>query len=1196
MNKDTMDKYREINKNDNEDNDNNSCLQDEEVPWDIISSYFNGQHLKQLIRHQIESYNDLINIQLHKTIDMFNTVKICSENDYNKDVNKYALEIQIDFSNLNIYRPQIHENNGATKLMFPQEARLRNFTYASNMTLDLDIKYIIRNGESLENSHVIHKKIPKTHIGKMPIMLKSSICVLNQHQHIQNDITGECHFDAGGYFIINGSEKTVLGQERAAENKVSCFNISKNNTKWEWLAELKSVPDNKCISPKQIAMMLTSKSNEFGKSLYIQIPRLKNPIPLFVLFRALNINSDKEICEKIILDLDNKKYKKILYGLQGSIVDANTVVSYEDAIKYITSQAMYTPMNMDKEAGQRKKTEFAMDILKNDLFPHCKTKLQKIYFLGYMANKLLQTSFKWLSPGDRDSYLNKRIDLSGILINNLFRNYFNKLVKDMQKQIVREINNGSWRSTEDYENIINQTNIYKIIKSTTLENGIKRALSTGDFGIKNLNSNKVGVAQVLNRLTYISSLSHLRRINTPIDKSGKLIPPRKLHNTSWGFLCPAETPEGQSVGVVKNLSYMTHVTIPSDSTAIYEYVEPYTIPFENLTPHEISDGVKVFINGAWLGIAKDPVYLYQNMKDKKYKGIINIYTSIIFNFNLKEIRICNDAGRLTRPVYRVQNNKLLINNEIIRKLKKKELVWNDLLLDNNKIDQSIIEYIDPDEQNLNMIAMRNNKLSESATNLIYKYTHCEIHPSTIFGILASCIPYPEHNQSPRNTYQCAMGKQAMGVYVTNYNERMDKTAYVMSYPMRPLVDTRIMNLIQLHKIPSGAPVIVAIMTHSGYNQEDSILFNQGSIERGLFQATIYHTEKDEDKKINGDEEIRCKPDPSKTKGVKFGNYNKINSKGVVPENTLLESGDIIISKVVPIKENRNDHTKLIKYEDISKTYRTNEESYVDKNYIERNGDGYNFCKVRIRMLRRPVIGDKFSSRHGQKGTIGNIIPECDMPFTSNGLKPDIIINPHAIPSRMTIAQLKETLLGKVLLELGLFGDGTSFGDLDINLIRKELLKLNYESYGNELLYNGLTGEQLETSIFMGPVFYQRLKHMVNDKQHSRSIGPMVNLTRQPAEGRSRDGGLRFGEMERDCMISHGASRFTKGRIYDASDKYAVHICRKCGLIACFNDKLKIHLCNTCDNRVDFSYVEIPYACKLLFQELQTMNIAPRILT
>ena len=372
---------------------------------------------------------------------------------------------------------------------------------------------------------------------------------------------------------------------------------------------------------------------------------------------------------------------------------------------------------------------------------------------------------------------------------------------------------------------------------------------------------------------------------------------------------------------------------------------------------------------------------------------------------------------------------------------------------------------------------------------------------------------------------------------------------------------------------------------------------KGSIDRGLFQATIYHTEKDEEKKINGDEEIRCKPDPSKTKGMKFGNYNKINNKGIIPEHTLVENRDIIISKIVPIKENRNDHTKIIKYEDLSRTYRTtNEESYIDKNYIERNGEGYSFCKVRIRTLRKPVIGDKFSSRHGQKGTIGNIIPENDMPFTKDGLRPDIIINPHAIPSRMTIAQLKETLLGKVLIELGLFGDGTSFGELEIKDICKELQNIGYESTGNELLYNGLTGEQIETSIFMGPVFYQRLKHMVNDKQHSRSIGPMVNLTRQPAEGRSRDGGLRFGEMERDAMIAHGASRFTRGRIYDASDKFHVYACKCCGMIAAYNNKLGIHRCRTCDNRVDFDYVELPYACKLLFQELQTMNIAPRLIT
>ena len=370
---------------------------------------------------------------------------------------------------------------------------------------------------------------------------------------------------------------------------------------------------------------------------------------------------------------------------------------------------------------------------------------------------------------------------------------------------------------------------------------------------------------------------------------------------------------------------------------------------------------------------------------------------------------------------------------------------------------------------------------------------------------------------------------------------------------------------------------------------------KSSIDRGLFLATIFHTEKDEDKKLFGNEEIRCKPDKNKTKNVKFANYNKLNENGIIPENSLVEDRDIIIGKVIPIKENKNDYTKLIKYTDESISYRTNEESYIDRNYIESNGDGYSFCKVRIRNYRKPVIGDKFSSRHGQKGTIGNIIPDEDMPYTAEGIKPDIIINPHAIPSRMTIAQLKETLLGKVLLQLGMFGDGTSFGDFKISDITDKLNELGFESNGNEVMYSGLTGEQLDMNIFIGPAFYQRLKHMVNDKQHSRSIGPMVNLTRQPAEGRARDGGLRFGEMERDCMVSHGASRFTKGRIYDASDAYSVFVCNKCGLIASFNNKESIHYCNTCSNRTDFKYVEIPYACKLMFQELMTMNIAPRII-
>tara|TARA_Y100000389_G_scaffold204956_1_gene261238 strand:- start:20724 stop:25679 length:4956 start_codon:yes stop_codon:yes gene_type:complete len=1634
---------------------------DKEIPWVIIESYFKNKHLKQLVKHQIESYNQFVNVQIKNTIDMFNPLHIVSENDYVKEHNLYRLEIFINFENLAIHRPQVYENNGATKVMFPNDARLRNFTYASNLLINLNIKYVIRNGDDYKNTVTYNKYLQNIYIGKLPVMLRSEICVLNQYKNIDLNLIGECKMDPGGYFIINGSEKTILGQERAAENQIYCFNISKNNTKWRWMAEMKCVPDWKIISPKQISVLISQKSNEFGNPIYVQIPRLKNPIPLFVMFRAFNIISDRDICKKITLDIDNlnddKIKKRLLYSLKASIADSNSYLSYDCAIKYITNNVLYTPINIDKELGNIKKKNFALEVINNDIFPQCKTDLEKIYMLGYITNLLLKASFGIIPESDRDSYINKRIDLAGSLINNLFRNYFNKLVKDMQKQIVKEINNGSWKSSENYENIINTTNIYKIVKPSTIENGIKRALATGDFGIKQINSNKVGVAQVLNRLTYISSLSHLRRINTPIDKSGKLVPPRRLHNSSWGFLCPAETPEGASIGIVKNLSYLAHITIPSSSASIYNIVLPMVKTLDVCSSINIYDYVKVFINGTWIGVTDDPVNLYDYLKTKKLQGIFNIYTSIIFDTKLLVIRVCNDAGRLCRPVFRVKDNNLLYTNNIINRVKNSDLKYDDLLI-SCKIDDAIIEYIDSYEQNYSMIAVKtsdilnNNTIritSNNSSNIIYKYTHCEIHPSSIFGILASCIPFPENNQSPRNTYQCldintpvlmknqsyklikdikvgdlvqtfhpvtmktsytkivnqyvrktekvmynvttysgksfnatfdhkfmtyngwkevenlqinndligikpallefthnindtqlklilnrddfnvlltqnnddknisktlvdkyiirlenngllplynnnsklpilarmfgfilavgslryhnidrifilqtnfwdkcaaelfeldiedlgfsklkiiedtrqndgyhygmftirensclaalfkalgmlvsnetsqsgydipswikdgsdlvkreflsgiqggagcqirfskvdnkynysigpldisnkfwdktslikvltsvselfnylkiknnvcckfnsehssrntnglivfsnsksnlinyfdkigykydtykitqsaiiieylkykksliktnnnceeknienfvnmckiindaifvpiktknqismniiadittqsdnhsffikdglmthnsAMGKQAMGVYVTNYDDRMDKTAYVLSYPMRPLVDTRIMNIIQLNKIPSGEQVIVAIISYTGYNQEDSILFNKGSIDRGLFASTIYHTEKDEDKKIFGNQEIRCKPDKSKTKNIKFANYDKLNENGILDDNTLVEDRDIIISKILPIKENKNDFTKVIKYQDESRIYRTNEETFVDKSYIGYNGDGYNFCKIRLRNFRKPTIGDKFSSRHGQKGTIGNIIPEEDMPFTSNGLRPDIIINPHAIPSRMTIAQLKETVMGKILLQLGLFGDGTSFGDFTVDALVKKLQNQGFESHGNELLYNGFTGEQLASNIFIGPAFYQRLKHMVNDKQHSRSIGPMVNLTRQPAEGRSRDGGLRFGEMERDAMVSHGASRFIKDRLYNASDAFSINICANCGLIAHYNDKEHIHFCKICNNRTDFKYVELPYSCKLLFQELQTMNVAPRIL-
>ncbi len=1172
----------------------------------IIESYFNGQHLSRLVRHQLESYNHFVNYDIKKTIDMFNPVLVRSDKDFIAKKDAYTLEIKITFENFKIYPPQIYENNGATKTMLPMEAKIRNFTYASNMTIDARIEYIVRDTENMDQPRSIVKVMPKISIGKMPIMVKSSICVLTQNPHINPVELGECAFDHGGYFIIKGSEKTVLQQERAAQNVVYCYD-GKNASRCIWYAEIKSVPDHKCISPKQVEIEIASKNNGYGHPLKVVIPRVREAIDLFIVFRALGVKSDKEICSYIMLDVDSTKHADMLAYLNASIIEGNKYMSAEDALRHVTSYVTFTPMNMDKETGIKKKRDFAIEVLNNDLFPHCHTTQQRIYFLGYMANRLIQTALGWVPPTDRDSYINKRIDMTGTLLNNLFRNYFNKLVKEMQKNIIKEVNSGSWKSNNDYENIINMANICKLIKSTTIETGINRALSTGDFSIKQSNSSKVGVAQVVNRLTTAATLSHMRRVNTPIDKSGELIDPRKLHGTTWGFLCPAETPEGQSIGLVKNISQLTHLTISTNSASLYTYVEPFILSVNTARPRETFDKVKVFVNGCWVGVTDRPEDLYRDMKEKKFRGIINIYTSIVFDYKMMEIRICNDGGRMTRPLLRIGKDpvtgasKALITQDIINRLSNGELSWNDLLT-NCRLETSVIEYIDPDEQNYSMIALK-SKNGYVQHDPRVNYTHSEIHPSTIFGVLASCIPFPEHNQAPRNTYQSAQGKQAMGMYATNFDKRFDKTAYVLTYPSRPLVDTRLMNWLDLVKIPSGQQIHVAIMSHTGYNQEDSVLINKGSIDRGMFLTTIYHTEKDEDKNITRFVS-RCKPDPSKTKGIKYGNYDKIGEDGFMEENTLIKDRDVIISKVIHIKENRNDPTKVIKFEDQSKCYRTHEETYVDKNYVGRNGEGYNTAKVRARIFRKPVFGDKFSSRHGQKGTVGNIIPESDMPFTKNGLRPDIIINPHAIPSRMTIGQLKETILGKVLVELGMFGDGTSFGELDVKTIAEHLQNVGYESYGNEVMYNGLTGEQFETNIFIGPVFYQRLKHMVNDKQHSRSIGPMVNLTRQPAEGRARDGGFRMGEMEKDGLLAHGMNRFCRERLYDVSDKFNVHVCKKCGIIAQYNDKgfamqksnFTVHQCSVCENTTDFAYVEVPYAFKLLAHELQTINCIPRLMT
>ena len=1161
--------------------------------WILVEEYLKQYNKKELIRHHIDSYNNFIDTKINDIIKQPNPLVIYHE--YDEQKNCYNYEINIEFDDVYYSKPLIHENNGSTSLMTPHKARLRNFTYSMPMYFDITIKII--KDPSKEATILNIKKLKKINIGKIPIMLGSKYCVLSDKTTCNDE---ECKYDLGGYFIINGNEKVIVSQEKIAENIVFAFKSGKSNSKYSHITEIKSVREDGFYTPKNISLKLTSKDVGTGRTIRAMIPHVRVDVPVVILFRALGIISDKKILEHIVYDIDSPDNKVLMNWFRPSVEEGNFIRTQQEALEYLLKNSAILGQPKDIKLSSERKIVLFREMLERDLLPHVgKNFNSKAKLIGYMINKLGKCFHKEIDYDDRDDYSNKRIETSGYLLASLFRSYYTKLIKDMRNSIMKELNSGPWNSNKNIEDIINLTNLYKIFKSTTIEAGIKYGLATGNWGMKSTTS-KVGIAQVLSRLTYNSTLSHLRRVNTPTEKTGKLIPPRKLHNKQWGIICPTETPEGGSVGLVKNLSISSRVTIGTDSAPVKKILfNNDLIPLNEADFKDFKTETKIFVNGNWLGIHKESIDLLKRLRHYKRIGKINPFVSISFDYILNEIKIYTDSGRCCRPLYIVDNNKLRITHNHVDRLKRKIINWNNLIVQSlntnegkttNEISEGVIEYVDSEESAQVMISMNPKELNSNIT----KYQYCEIHPSLILGILASSIPFSNHNQSPRNTYQSAMGKQAMGIYATNFTKRMDTMAHVLYYPSKPLVNTRIGSFLPSDNIPNGMNVIVAICSYGGYNQEDSILVNQSSVERGLFRSTFYRTYKDDEKKIqsSGQEEKFIKPDRKFTKGMKPGSYEKLDSTGFVKKNIFVDQGDVIIGKIIPIKNESINGNQL--YKDNSSVLRSNESGFVDDIYINRNGEGHRFCKVRVRSERIPVVGDKFSSRHGQKGTVGMLYKKEDMPFTKDGITPDIIINPHAIPSRMTIAQLIECIMGKAGTLAGAMGDGTPFMDTSVNDITKILEHFKYEKHGNEVLYDGLTGRQMKTSIFIGPTYYQRLKHMVEDKIHSRSTGPMVLMTRQPAEGRARDGGLRFGEMERDCMIAHGSLQFLKERIIDVSDNYRVFTCNKCGLFGSVNPDKEIFKCSNCKNYIDFSEIRIPYACKLLIQELESMCIAPRI--
>ena len=1109
---------------------------------------------KGLVKQHIDSFNHFIDVDLRNIIHTNRRITSDIDPDF-----------FLEFTDINVGVPSLEEQM-VNYTITPHECRLRDLTYAAPITVD--IRYL------RSKSLVIRKGIP---IGRLPIMLKSNRCVLNGKSDEAMAKMLECPLDPGGYFVARGQEKVILIQEQLSKNRI-ILDVNKKG-------DVEATVTSSTLERKSVTKVYVKN----GK-IYLKHNSISEDIPIVTVLKAMGATSDQEITALICGD-DLKHIESFAPSLEESA--QSMLFTQEQCLQFIGSKIRFAHRTKTAtNAPKRTAVEDGLDALADLVVAHIPVEEfnfhPKIVYLSFMTRRTLMAIHDRSLIDDRDFVGNKRLELAGQLIGLLFEDLFKTYCVQVKSLIDKTLQKQSRVGEFDAVRFL------PLVQNTITE-GLVRAVSTGNWSLKRFKMERAGVTQVLTRLSYISALGMMTRITSQFEKTRKVSGPRALQPSQWGMLCPSDTPEGEACGLVKNLALMTHITTDSPDEPVIRTAMSLGIEDINLVNGmDIHGSGKdsskqrpflIFLNGIVLGIHRNAQKFVQQLRQLRRTGRASEFVSVYTNLTYRCVQISCDSGRVCRPAIIVdRNGKGRVETRHLQELAAGKRDFQSFLRD------GLIEYLDVNEENDSYIAMYEKYIIPGKT------THLEIEPFTVLGAVAGLIPYPHHNQSPRNTYQCAMGKQAMGTIGYNQFNRFDTLLYLLVYPQQPMVKTKTIELINFDKLPAGQNATVAVMSYSGYDIEDALVLNKYSLDRGFGRCMVAKKFGTTVKQYSATSYDRLVAPPKDPNGNIPEKFACVGFDGIGEVGARVKTGQVYINKQEPVDKRGTFEiagsgvaaAPQQEYKPTPMTFKSYDPAVIDKVMLTMNSENTLNVKVNILQTRRPELGDKFSSRHGQKGVCGLIVPQEDMPFNDQGISPDIIMNPHGFPSRMTVGKMMELLAGKAGVLKGELQYGTCFGGSKIEDMNKILIEHGFDYSGKDCMTSGITGETLSAYIFFGPIYYQKLKHMVMDKMHARARGPRAVLTRQPTEGRSRDGGLRLGEMERDCLIGYGASMLLMERLMKSSDEFEIHVCEECGLLGYEG------WCNFCRTGKAVAQMKVPYACKLLFQELQSMNIIPRL--